>query len=118
MHLPGFDITHPLKLVEYERAATEHVVAPGGCFIVRGNNYKTIKGDWNPQRLIIVEFPDIEAIERYYHSNINKDLSQTRLAGSGAVKSRASDQGIVCGLQLISNPIRKNYRSQLRRGLS
>ncbi|HKU98909.1 MAG TPA: DUF1330 domain-containing protein [Vineibacter sp.] len=83
------DVADGPKLAEYEREVTEHVVAAGGRFIVRGNNYKPIEGDWHPKRIVIVEFPDIAAIERYYHSEANQRLKRTRVAGTGGAPAKA-----------------------------
>lgn len=83
------DVADGPKLAEYEREVTQHVLAAGGRFIVRGANYKPIEGDWRPKRLVIVEFPDIEAIERYYHSEPNQRLKRTRVAGTGGAPARA-----------------------------
>jgi uncharacterized protein (DUF1330 family) len=83
------DVADGPKLAEYEREVTKHVLAAGGRFIVRGANYKPIEGDWHPKRIVIVEFPDIEAIERYYHSEPNQRLKRTRIAGTGGAPARA-----------------------------
>ncbi|TWT08765.1 DUF1330 domain-containing protein [Reyranella sp. CPCC 100927] len=83
------DVADGPKLAEYEREVTEHVVAAGGRFIVRGNNYKPIEGDWHPKRIVIVEFPDVAAIERYYHSEANQRLKRTRVAGTGGAPAKA-----------------------------
>lgn len=89
------DVEDGPSLAEYEREVTEHVVAAGGRFLVRGNDYRPIEGDWHPKRLIIIEFPDIEAVERYYHSEPNQTLKRKRLAGTAGKPAKAiAIQGI------------------------
>lgn len=83
------DVEDGPSLDEYEREVTKHVVAAGGQFLVRGNQYRPIEGDWHPKRLVIVEFPDIDAIERYYHSDANQTLKKTRLAGTAGKPAKA-----------------------------
>jgi len=83
------DVADGPKLAEYEREVTKHVLAAGGRFIVRGANYKPIEGDWRPKRIVIVEFADIAAIERYYHSEANQRLKRTRVAGTGGAPAKA-----------------------------
>jgi uncharacterized protein (DUF1330 family) len=98
------DVADGPKLAEYEREATQHVLAAGGRFIVRGANYKTIEGDWRPKRLVIVEFPSIEAIERYYHSEPNQRLKRTRVAGTGGAPARAiAIEGLVSAADAASD---------------
>lgn len=83
------DVEDGPSLAEYERAVTEHVVAAGGRFLVRGNEFRPIEGGWHPKRLIIIEFPDLDAVERYYHSEPNQTLKRTRLAGTAGKPARA-----------------------------
>jgi len=83
------DVEDGPSLAEYEREVGEHVVAAGGRFLVRGNDYRPIEGDWHPKRLIIVEFPSVEAIERYYHSEPNQRLKRKRLAGTAGKPAKA-----------------------------
>jgi uncharacterized protein (DUF1330 family) len=83
------DVADGPSLAEYEREVTEHVVAAGGRFLVRGNDYRTLEGDWRPGRIVVVEFPDIDAVERYYHSAPNQALKRKRLAGTGGTPARA-----------------------------
>jgi uncharacterized protein (DUF1330 family) len=83
------DVADGPTLADYERQVTEHVLAAGGRFIVRGNNYVPIEGDWHPKRLVIVEFPDVDAIVRYYHSEPNQRLKRTRIAGTGGAPAKA-----------------------------
>ncbi len=83
------DVEDGPSLADYERQVTPHVTAAGGRFLVRGNQYTPIEGDWHPKRMIIVEFPDIAAIERYYHSEPNQRLKRTRLAGTAGKPAKA-----------------------------
>ncbi|MEH2488828.1 DUF1330 domain-containing protein [Bradyrhizobium sp. AZCC 2230] len=83
------DVENGPSLDEYEREVTQHVVAAGGRFLVRGNDYRPIEGNWHPKRLVIVEFPNVEAIERYYHSEPNQTLKRKRLAGTAGKPARA-----------------------------
>ena len=92
------DVEDGPSLAEYEREVGEHVVAAGGRFLVRGNDYRQIEGGWAPKRLIIVEFPSIEAIERYYHSEPNQRLKRKRLAGTAGKPAKAiAIQGLDAG---------------------
>jgi uncharacterized protein (DUF1330 family) len=92
------DVEDGPSLAEYEREVGEHVVAAGGRFLVRGNDYRQIEGGWAPKRLVIVEFPTVEAIERYYHSEPNQRLKRKRLAGTAGKPAKAiAIQGLEVG---------------------
>jgi len=94
MQMPGYfvielDVEDGPSLAEYEREVTEYVVAAGGKFLVRGNDYQPIEGDWNPKRIIIVEFPSVEDVVKYYHSEPNQRLKTKRLAGTVGKPAKA-----------------------------
>ncbi len=40
----------------------------GGRFIVRGGEYETVEGHWQPKRIVVVEFPDMERARAWYAS--------------------------------------------------
>ncbi len=45
------------------------IEAAGGTYLVRGAEHKVLEGDWNPDRLVIFEFPSVEAAEAFYFSD-------------------------------------------------
>jgi uncharacterized protein (DUF1330 family) len=70
------------KLVEYRRRNTDVVAAHGGRFVVRGGRHEALEGDWAPVRLVIMEFPDVDAARGWYESDDYAALRELRQAGS------------------------------------
>ena len=70
------------KLAEYRRGNTDVVAAHGGRFIVRGGEHETLEGDWDPVRLVIMEFPDMAAARAWYDSDEYARLRQLRQSAS------------------------------------
>jgi uncharacterized protein (DUF1330 family) len=70
------------KLAEYRERNTDVVAAHGGRFIARGGTHETLEGDWAPKRLVIMEFPDIEAARGWYGSDEYAALRELRQAAS------------------------------------
>jgi uncharacterized protein (DUF1330 family) len=62
------DINDPEQYEQYKQASPGAVAAEGGRFIVRGGEMAVLEGDWEPKRLVILEFPDLEAAKRFYAS--------------------------------------------------
>ena len=58
----------PERMVEYRRLAQIAVAAYGGRYLVRGAAYETLEGSWQPQRLVVLEFPGMEAAKKFYDS--------------------------------------------------
>jgi uncharacterized protein (DUF1330 family) len=40
----------------------------GGRYLVRGGKTETIEGDWQPSRMVVLEFDDAAAAKRFYNS--------------------------------------------------
>ena len=62
------DITDPEQYEQYQAASPGAIAAGGGRFLVRGGEMAVLEGDWNPSRLVVVEFPDLEAAKAFYES--------------------------------------------------
>jgi len=41
----------------------------GGRYLVRGGEHKVLEGDWNPDRLVVFEFPSVAQAEAFYYSD-------------------------------------------------
>jgi uncharacterized protein (DUF1330 family) len=52
----------------YKQASPAAVAAAGGRFIARGGELAVLEGDWHPKRLVLLEFPDLEAAKAFYES--------------------------------------------------
>lgn len=62
------DITDPEQYEQYKAASPGAIAAGGGRFIVRGGELAVLEGDWQPSRLVVLEFPDLEAAKAFYDS--------------------------------------------------
>jgi uncharacterized protein (DUF1330 family) len=62
------DITDPEQYEQYKAASPGAIAAAGGRFIVRGGEMAVLEGDWQPKRLVLVEFDDLETAKRFYES--------------------------------------------------
>jgi uncharacterized protein (DUF1330 family) len=62
------DIIDPEQYEHYKAASPGAVAAGGGRFVVRGGELAVLEGDWNPTRLVILEFENLEAAKAFYES--------------------------------------------------
>jgi uncharacterized protein (DUF1330 family) len=37
----------------------------GGRYLVRGGKWELVEGDWHPDRLVVIEFPDVKAAKAF-----------------------------------------------------
>jgi uncharacterized protein (DUF1330 family) len=72
------DISDPEQYEQYKAASPGAVAAGGGRFVVRGGELAVLEGDWNPSRLVVLEFDDLEAAKRWYESTVYQEAKQLR----------------------------------------
>jgi uncharacterized protein (DUF1330 family) len=70
------------KLVEYRERNTDVVSEYGGRFVARGGAQELLEGDWDPKRIVIIEFPDMDAARGWYHSDGYAPLRELRRSAS------------------------------------
>jgi uncharacterized protein (DUF1330 family) len=70
------------KLAEYRERNTDVVAAHGGRFIARGGAHEVLEGDWNPKRVVIIEFPDMDAARAWHESDAYAPLIELRRSAS------------------------------------
>ncbi len=66
-------------MAEYRKHTPGLIAKFGGKFIVRGGETETFEGGWAPPRLVMIEFPDMAAARRFYHSEEYKPVLAMRL---------------------------------------
>jgi uncharacterized protein (DUF1330 family) len=40
----------------------------GGRYLTKAGSHEILEGDWNPNRVVIIEFPDIASIKNWYRA--------------------------------------------------
>ncbi len=50
---------------EYIQRVPEFVAKHGGTYLVRGAQLEVKEGDWHPERLVVLQFPDKEAAQAF-----------------------------------------------------
>ncbi len=63
---------------EYMKAVKPAVEAAGGKYLSRGGAHKVYEGDWQPRRVVLLEFPSMAAIEDFYNGSIYRELKSMR----------------------------------------
>jgi len=61
-------ITDPATFDEYLRQVIPMIERFGGRYLTRVGAHQVLDGNWDPNRVVIVEFPDMAAIRAFYTS--------------------------------------------------
>lgn len=66
--LVEIEIHDPSGYEEYKKLTPASIAAYDGRFVVRGAQTESLEGDWNPQRIVVLEFPSVERAKEWWHS--------------------------------------------------
>jgi len=53
----------------YKQLTPASIAAYEGKFIVRGGHAQSLEGDWQPKRVVVLEFPDAEKAKAWWASS-------------------------------------------------
>lgn len=62
------EVTDPEGYDEYKKLAAPTVAAYGGLYIARGGKTETLEGGWHPNRLVILQFENMERAKAWWNS--------------------------------------------------
>ncbi len=72
------DVHDPEQYERYKAASPGAVAAGGGRFLARGGELAVLEGDWRQSRLVLIEFEDLEAAQRWYASPVYQEAKRLR----------------------------------------
>ena len=78
------DVKDAEALANYRRDVPATVAKYGGRFLARGGATVVLEGSWKPKRVVVLEFPSMDALQRWYRSDDYKPLLADRLRHSTA----------------------------------
>ena len=74
-------ITDPVKFEEYRTKVGPMIAKHGGRYLTKGGTHKLLEpGHWHPDRVAIIEFPDMVALNAWYTSTEYQPLIALRLS--------------------------------------
>ena len=84
--IANLTITDPVRFEEYRRQVSKVIANAGGFYLIRGGEVTVLEGDPGLQRLVVVEFSDVEAVRSFYDSDEYRPLLALRQsAATGSV---------------------------------
>ena len=78
------DITDPERYKDYTAHTPESIARHGGRWVVRGGTTQVLEGDWNPSRIVVIEFPSVDAALEWFNSPEYQELAAIRREASTA----------------------------------
>ncbi|MAO90469.1 MULTISPECIES: DUF1330 domain-containing protein [unclassified Hwanghaeella] len=75
-------VTDPETYKSYTAQAPATIEAHGGRYLVRGGAHETMEGDWKPNRIVVLEFPDMATAKGWYNSPEYQEIVGIRHAST------------------------------------
>ena len=73
------DVKDAKAFEPYKQPTAASIAQYGGRFIVRSSEYEVLEGKWRPTRLVVLEFPTVDAAKRWYESPEYRKVLPIRL---------------------------------------
>ena len=76
-------ITDPAKFEEYRTKVGPMIAKHGGRYLTKGGTHRMPEGGhWKPERVVIIEFPDMRSLNAWYNSPEYQPLIALRKQGA------------------------------------
>jgi uncharacterized protein (DUF1330 family) len=63
------EVTDPVGFEEYRRQVAPTIEQHGGKYLVRGGTCETLEGDWKPERIVVLQFDDMQRARGWLNSH-------------------------------------------------
>ena len=78
------EVSDPERYEIYKQLAPPAIAKYGGRYLVRGGEVTPLEGDWRPNRVVILEFPDVETAKRF-HASPEYGMARAKRAGAATM---------------------------------
>lgn len=76
------NVTDPEGFKAYAAKVRDTLVAHGGKPVINTDNITVLEGDWQPKRMVVLQFDSPEAIQGWYNSPEYQEILPHRLASA------------------------------------
>jgi uncharacterized protein (DUF1330 family) len=66
--IANIDVKDPVRYQDYIKMSPSSITQYGGRFIARGGKAQVLEGNWQPKRLVLLEFPSAEQARKWWES--------------------------------------------------
>ena len=72
------EIRDAAKFQDFMNGVKPAIEYAGARYLVRGGAHQVHEGDWTPRRIVLLEFPSMEAWEAFYNGATYQGLKRIR----------------------------------------
>jgi uncharacterized protein (DUF1330 family) len=63
---------------DYKKLTPAAIAAYDGKFVVRGGQTETLEGEWQPERVVVLEFPSVKRAKEWWNSETYAEAKAIR----------------------------------------
>ena len=72
------EVTETAGYDDYKKMVPPSLATYGGKFVVRGGACETLEGSWQPERVVVLEFPTVARAKEWWASDEYRDAKALR----------------------------------------
>lgn len=72
------EISDPTRYQEFMAGVKPALEQAGARYLARGGAHKVYEGDWEPRRIVLLEFPSVAHWEAFYNGSTYQSLKSIR----------------------------------------
>lgn len=72
------EIRDPVRYQDFMNQVKPALADAGASYLTRGGERRVYEGDWQPRRIVILQFPSIDAWEAFYQGPTYQGLKAIR----------------------------------------
>jgi uncharacterized protein (DUF1330 family) len=80
--IANIEVKDPAKFEEYRQKVVPVIQKFGGRYLIRGGDVRRLEGNLPLKRLVVLEFPTIEAAQQFYDSAEYEPILKLRLSST------------------------------------
>jgi uncharacterized protein (DUF1330 family) len=77
--IANIEVKDPMKFDEYRQKVAPLIEKFGGRYLIRGGEVRHLEGNLSFHRLVVLEFPTVEAARNFYESAEYQPILKLRL---------------------------------------
>lgn len=76
------EVNDPEGFKKYQAEVPGTVAKYGGTYLVRGGAVTPVEGGWAPSRVVVIEFPNMATLKKWYESEDYQSIIAFRTSAS------------------------------------
>jgi uncharacterized protein (DUF1330 family) len=78
----NIEVKDPVRYAEYVQGVPATIARHGGKYLARGGQAEQLEGEWEPKRVVLLEFPSYADAKEWWSCDAYRPLKELRRSAS------------------------------------